>query len=456
MKKSLSLVLVAMLILSTSTIHGITNQQYVQYTKNNSALVADKVVGIEADTLGGVWVATSGSGAIYIDSAGKWHTYMEMSSGLKNNFLNDVTLDSLGNTHFATNIGVSSRMKDNTWNNYFMNENKIFGETVTSLAADGKGGLWHGVTGYGAYYKDADGVMTHYSSANSSIPSSNVSSFAFDQKGGVWIGTELTYNEMGGVAYLSADGKWTLYNANNSKLPSNRVREVYVAKNGAVWIGTINGLAKFYNNEWVIYSNNSVWEYDVRSVTEDSVGNIYAATWGDGLLKIDTAGKLTNYKSSDSPIPNNYIYEIEFDTKGNIWLGTNMGLTQIKTSTQVVQPPVVQPKVVTVFVKSLQVPFDIQPVIREGNTLVSVRFILEALGQDVIWNEAERKVVSTGDKTIELTIGEKTGYIDGVAYPLNIPSEIIGGRTMIPLRWIAENLGYDVQWNPVNYRVEIN
>ncbi|PKM49503.1 MAG: hypothetical protein CVV02_15855 [Firmicutes bacterium HGW-Firmicutes-7] len=459
MKKSMMFLVIAILIINASLIYGITDQQFVQYNRNNSSLVEDKVVEVKPDADGGVWFATGGSGAVYIDSSGKWTVYKKDVNSLKNNFLNAVTFDGKGNKYFGTNEGVSTLTKDNTWVNYYLNSNKIYGETVNSLTVDTKGGLWHGVLNYGAYYKNAAGEWTKYNSSNSSLPSNNVTKIVTDNSGGVWFATYPTYNETGGVAYLDKDGKWVTYNMKDSKLPSNKVNDIYIAEDNSVWIATINGLAQLKGDNWKLYSNNTLMEYNVKAISEDVEGNIYAATWGHGLLKINTSGEVKNYKTSDSPIPNNYIHDIDFDTKGNLWVATNEGITLIKKEKQIKQEVpkvIIQPKKVSVYVKNQLLTFDVEPIIREGNTLVSMRTFLEALDQQVEWIDDERKVVSSGTKDIELKIGDKIGLINGTSSSLNVPPEIVNGRTMVPLRWIAESIDLTVKWDQGNYRIDIN
>ena len=464
-----------MLITASTSIYAISDKESVQYDKNNSGLIADKVVEVKPDTKGGVWFATGGSGAVYIDAAGNWTVYKQ-ADGLNNNYLNGVTVDQNGNAYFATNDGVSTLTKDKKWVNYHVNNNKVWAETINTLTADAKGGLWHGVASYGAYYKDAAGNWTIYNSTNSSLPSNDVKKIVLDSKGGVWFATHPSYNEIGGVAYLDKDGKWTTYTTKNSKLPSDRVHDIHLAKDGSVWIGTTNGLAQLKDGTWKLYKNNTLTEYDVRTITEDSSGNIYAGTWSwdQGLLKINTSGVLTKYTSSNSDLPVNYIYDLDFDTKGNLWVVTNEGITLFKNNaaggiqtptqptvptqpqvpTQPVQPE--QPKEVTVYLNGQLLNLDAPPVIIDGSTLVSMRFFLEALGQTVQWNQDELKVTATGVKTIELKVGESTGLVDGVASDLNEPAKLINDRTMVPLRWIAEALDYEVKWDQTSYVVQIS
>lgn len=444
-------IVILMIAIQVSSVYAIDNKEYKQYNRNNSKLSTDKVIEVKSDSLGGVWFATYGGGVVNIDKDGNWTVYRKDIFSLNNNYANCIDIDMEGNKFFGTNEGVSSLTKNNSWNNYYVNSNKIYAEYIDCLKSDNKGGIWHGVRSYGAYYKNSLGEWLIYNADNSSLPSNNVKAMDIDENGGVWFGTHPEYNQLGGIAYLSKDNKWTVYNSNNSKLPSNRVNDIYVAKDGSAWIGTVNGLAKYSNNNWTLYKNNSLLEYDVRAISEDKDGNIYAATWGHGLLMINKSGKLTIYKEANSPIANNYIYDIEFDTSNNLWVTTNEGITLIKDKIKDIS----QDKNITVYVNNVYIYFDSKPIIKDNRTLVPMRQIFEALGQDVEWVESERKIVSTGTKNIELIIGEKAGYINGDASVLDVAPQIANDRTLVPLRWISEALDLSVHWNPNTYRIDI-
>lgn len=452
MKKVVAFILVFVLG-SSMPIYGLADRVSNQYSRLNSLLSVDKVVEVYP-TKEGVWIVTGGGGLAFVDGQDQWRTYQKTPYGLSNNYINCMTIDSNGNAYFGTNSGVNVFKTDGQWEQYYMNNNAIYGETVTSLTADEEGGVWHGVTNYGAYYIDAEGKRTNYHPMNSQIPSTDITQIALDEEGGVWFAMHPNYSDVGGIAYLDAGGEWTLYNSNNSKLPSNRVNDIYVATDGRVWIGTINGLATLKDGEWMTYKKSSFMEYFVKSIAEDPQGNIYAATWGDGLLKVDTSGTLTEYKATNTPIPNNYIYDVAVETDGTLWLSTNLGVTEIKNEVRETSE-VQRPDKVMVFLNGQNIRFDVEPVIRSGHTLVSMRNFLEALGQDIAWDPQLQKVTSTGDKNIELFVGKTTTSVDGAVFELVVAPEIIEGRTMVPLRWLAETLDYVVEWDPINYYIDI-
>ncbi|MGE5404357.1 MAG: stalk domain-containing protein [Candidatus Saccharibacteria bacterium] len=98
---------------------------------------------------------------------------------------------------------------------------------------------------------------------------------------------------------------------------------------------------------------------------------------------------------------------------------------------------------------------DAAPISKWGRTLLPVKYIADALGADVQWNPAEKKAtIGLNGKTIEVWVGKNIARINGntvVIDPQNPQVKGITvppGRTLLPLRFIAENLGCDVQWDP--------
>jgi len=91
---------------------------------------------------------------------------------------------------------------------------------------------------------------------------------------------------------------------------------------------------------------------------------------------------------------------------------------------------------------------DAAPYIKDGRTLVPLRFIAEGLGASVGWDGTEKKVTLDYEgKTIELWIGKKQARINGIDYSLDVAPEITKGRTFVPIRFIAENFGSQVGWD---------
>lgn len=96
------------------------------------------------------------------------------------------------------------------------------------------------------------------------------------------------------------------------------------------------------------------------------------------------------------------------------------------------------------------------PVIQNDRTLLPVRAVIEALGGTVEWNgDTRTALLSYGDDVISLTIDNTTAYLNNAAQTLDVAPVIINDRTMLPIRFIAESFGFDVDWTQETQTVTI-
>jgi N-acetylmuramoyl-L-alanine amidase len=89
----------------------------------------------------------------------------------------------------------------------------------------------------------------------------------------------------------------------------------------------------------------------------------------------------------------------------------------------------------------------VPPAIVNNSTMVPFRVIAEHLGAKVTWEHQTKKVIVQSSKTIELKIADKKALVDGKAFDLQTAPLIMQGRTMIPLRFVGEQLGLKVHWD---------
>ena len=88
------------------------------------------------------------------------------------------------------------------------------------------------------------------------------------------------------------------------------------------------------------------------------------------------------------------------------------------------------------------------PVIVNGRTLLPIRAVVEAMGGEVSWiADTKTTVLKKGEDTVELTIGSDTAYLNGKGDKLDAAPVIMNGRTMLPLRFVAESFGFKTDWD---------
>lgn len=108
-----------------------------------------------------------------------------------------------------------------------------------------------------------------------------------------------------------------------------------------------------------------------------------------------------------------------------------------------------------IFLDGSELTFDAPPIIENGRTLVPVRTIFEALGAAVDWDENTKTVTATKDNTeIKLVIGGQA-YKNNQLINLDVPAKIYNNRTLVPLRFISEAFGASVAWDDYNQIITI-
>ena len=92
---------------------------------------------------------------------------------------------------------------------------------------------------------------------------------------------------------------------------------------------------------------------------------------------------------------------------------------------------------------------DVLPTVVSGRTLLPARFVAQALGGTASWNSATRQsTITVGGASVTLREGE-------IAPGMDVPVQVIDGRTMVPARFISETFGAVVRWDSATQSFEI-
>lgn len=90
---------------------------------------------------------------------------------------------------------------------------------------------------------------------------------------------------------------------------------------------------------------------------------------------------------------------------------------------------------------------NVKPYIKDDRTMVPLRFITEELGATVAYDDATRAITITlGETVMGLTVGEKTYTLNGESFEMDCAAEILEDRTFVPVRFVTEALGKSVEW----------
>ncbi|MFC2150980.1 two-component regulator propeller domain-containing protein [Bacteroidota bacterium] len=293
-------------------------ENMVQFSTANG-LSNNFVKTVYQDWEGNYWIATYGNGlAFSVDEAFTFH-YQDIEE-LNGNILSVLESEShlwLGGEKVLVKV-------DKATNDVVVldGKNGIPQDKIVALYFDKNKDLWIGTEESGIYQikSGANRAQIFFKSNNS-----------LGNKINSITGTETTIwvaSENGVLEFDVKSGKSELFNTTQG-LPYNNIGFVYVDSDENPWIATkSNGI--FVLNRELDYSiEGGNVNFEFTSITEDINGNIWAATYGEGVFKFEDSIK---HFSTDNGLKSNYCYSIISDNAGRVWVGHRLGMSSIDVS----------------------------------------------------------------------------------------------------------------------------
>jgi len=113
-----------------------------------------------------------------------------------------------------------------------------------------------------------------------------------------------------------------------------------------------------------------------------------------------------------------------------------------------------------ILVDGKQVPIDASPDIFSSRTFIPIRIVTEVFGGSIAWDATEQKVtIVRNGMTVNLWIGKNAAEIDGKSISIDTNPAVVPvisyGRTLLPLRFVSESLGLDIQWDGTAHTITI-
>ncbi|WP_415841147.1 copper amine oxidase N-terminal domain-containing protein [Paenibacillus typhae] len=92
---------------------------------------------------------------------------------------------------------------------------------------------------------------------------------------------------------------------------------------------------------------------------------------------------------------------------------------------------------------------DVTPVMKDGSTFIPLRYLGEAIGVDITWDNTKKTLwIKDRDNTAVFRAGQSYMELNGERKNIGAPVFLDSGRVQVPVRFIAELLGWDVKWLP--------
>jgi hypothetical protein len=105
---------------------------------------------------------------------------------------------------------------------------------------------------------------------------------------------------------------------------------------------------------------------------------------------------------------------------------------------------------VGVFLDGDLLEFDVQPQIINGRTMVPMRKIFESLGATVEWENSTQLIrAKRQDITVVMQINSPVMSVNGRNITLDVPPQLVNGRTLVPVRAVAESFDVNVVWDEI-------
>ena len=270
-----------------------------------------------------------------------------------------ITQDQMGYIWFTTSNQGVFRYDGSSFVNFHhidTNNNSLSGDRAECIYTDSSGIIWIGFFGTGLdRYNPISNEFIHFrhnARIGTSLANDSVTAILEDRNGNLWIGNygglDLLDRKTGNFKHYSHDAN------NKSSLSSNHVRSIYQDRRGTIWIGCgvpfrdqnerpeEGGLNRFNKKEdnFTVYKHdpnnpNSLETNKVKALFEDSKGNFWVGSSGNGLHIMDREkGTFTHYyydslhpeNLSRPPVsklvPADHITFINEDSLGGIWIGS--------------------------------------------------------------------------------------------------------------------------------------
>ncbi len=327
--------------------------RYAHDPRNPASLNNNIVSALCEDRAGTMWIGTGAGGVNMVDwRRNRFPHYRDALNNPDDMHGNDVWAileDSRGELWVGTygsglNRFDRSRRKVVNYRYTPVQPRSLSHNNVLSLCETSDGSIWIGTEGGGLNrFNRASGTFTHYRrrpGTPNSLSHDEITALLEDRRGNLWIG-----NNGGSVDRLDLRTNTLVHypadEENPAALAGTSIMCLYEDRQGTIWIGSLGGGLHRYvpeKDSFVRYlpsttPNAGLNNSTVLSIYQDEDGVLWIGTYGGGLTRFRPSdGSFMHYTQADG-LPNDVVYGILPDARGNLWLSTNKGISKFTPTT---------------------------------------------------------------------------------------------------------------------------
>ena len=297
--------------------------------------------------------------------------------------------------------------------------------------------------------------------AQTDLTDSYVSSLAIDQQdtNSIYAGTQshLYKSTNGGSSWTAMEGPSFV---NAIAVDPEDSKTIYIA----TWLWSGGGLFKSTDggSTWsgIGFAKRHVSSLAINPITSSIM---YAGIFDGGVYKSTNSG--SSWSAINNGLTSLDVESLAVDsgTPQTIYAGTDSGgIFKLQIDSSETTPPPSTPvvrKVIQLTIGSRTMRangsstiLEVAPVILNSRTFLPIRAVVEAAGGTIAWEAAAQKVtIVRKGTTLSLWIGKNTANLNGKSVKIDTNAKvvpiIVSGRTLLPLRFVAEALALDVGWD---------
>lgn len=269
------------------------------------------------DTEGDLWVGTSGGGLLRLKQRRFW--FIENNQGLSDTPLNSLCTNADGRIWIGSAGEGLFAIQSQFFQPIRTGNLLDFVNHVNSICTDRKGGVWVGTWGSGLFFCK-DSFVTQYTLQNG-LADDIVQVVYPASTNGVWIGTQF-----GSIHHIE-NGSMTSYGISDG-LPGKSIHCLLVRHDGSVWVGIEDGgLYHLFDNKFVPFFTGDLAHTTITTLFEDSADRLWIGTNKRGLGC--TFSTRLYWCDSRSGLPDDAIYQMIDDEKGDFWIASERGISQV-------------------------------------------------------------------------------------------------------------------------------